>query len=74
MADRVAETAGVDGTGLLDEDPCRHLTDGDLGAERGRPGAARRRRHQNHRAGKQGVGLDDDAESPPLLLVPGAPG
>ena len=59
----------VDGTDLLNQDPGGLSKQLDLGAERGRLGAARHGRNQHHRARQKLAGLNDHAVAPALLLV-----
>jgi hypothetical protein len=68
-ADQVSQTAGVDRAHLLNEDLRVLAMYVDLWPERSGPGAARGWRYQHDRPGQKLIGLDHDAESPPLLLV-----
>ena len=61
----------VDGADLLNQDTGGLTKQLDLGAERCRLGAARRRRNQHNRAWQELVGLNDYAISSVLLLVTG---
>src|SRR5438093_5612518 len=69
VAHQVAESLGVDGADLFDEDAGPLAGDVDLGPKRRRPGAAGSGGHDHHRARQELVGLDDDCEALAVLLV-----
>lgn len=71
VPDSLTKTGGVDGADLLHQHARAIPVQVDLGSERRRASALRRRRHEHNRAGEEFVGLDDDTEaSPPLLVAP----
>lgn len=69
MTGEVTETTNVHRTDLFDENTSTTAIDIDLRTKRGRLGARRCRGYQHDRTGKEGVGLDNDTEAPPLLFV-----
>jgi hypothetical protein len=72
VAGEVTESLKVHGTHLLDEDAGCGAVDFDLGSEGRCFGAGGCGCHQHDRSWEEGVGLHDDAEAGPSLLVAGA--
>jgi hypothetical protein len=70
-AHEFAKPSRVDGAELFNQDTGGLAEQLDLGAERGRLGAARRWRNQHHRAWQEFVGLNDHTMASALLLVTG---
>jgi len=66
--DAGSDSPDVDRTDVLDENPRALASHLRLRAKRRRPSTTRRRRYEDHRAGKELVGLNDDSESCTLLL------
>jgi hypothetical protein len=69
-ADQVSQAADVNGTHLLNEDSRVLPEYVYLWPERSKPGAARGWRYQHKGPGQKLIGLDHDAKSPNLLLMP----
>ena len=69
MTGKVTEALDVDGTDLFDENASSGAVDVDPWPEGRRPGARRRRRNQHDRTRQESVGLHDDTEAKPSLLV-----
>jgi hypothetical protein len=70
---QLAEATAVDGTNLFDQHTGALAHDLRLGSERRWSGTPRRGSHDHDRAGKEFVGLHDNAEPVTVLLVAGFP-
>jgi hypothetical protein len=66
----ITEAPDVDCADVFYENPTSDPIDVDFWPEGRRPCARRRRRHKHDRPWDEGVGLDDDTEAPPSLLMP----
>ncbi len=69
MTDAGAQPPDIDGSDMLDEDPCRLAPNHDLRTERRWTCAARCRRDEHRRSWQELLSLYDDAEPCAALLV-----
>jgi hypothetical protein len=73
VSDRITQPVNVHRADLFDK-YARHLTvNEEIRAKCCGTCASRRRSHQYDRTKQEGVGLNDDAETPTVLLVPNCP-